>query len=150
MREHPDHALWQTVQRQVIDAQYAIGDEAYAKKDYEAARLAWKAFQDKYPLDVRNADIMFRLGNMLSDAKQYDAAIEQWKKVTSKYPSTEAASRSQFMIAMTYETLGRFEEAFIAHRAVTGKWQSAAQARVKRTEKPQDAGLYRAHFFDGR
>ena len=130
LREHPDHALWQTVQRQVIDAQYAIGDEAYAKKDYEAARLAWKAFQDKYPLDVRNADIMFRLGNMLSDAKQYDAAIEQWKKVSSKYPSTEAASRSQFMIAMTYETLGRFEDAFIAHRAVTGKWQSAAQARL--------------------
>lgn len=130
LREHPDHALWQTVQRQVIDAQYAIGDEAYAKKDYAAARVAWKAFQDKYPLDVRNADIMFRLGNMLSDAKQYDAAIEQWKKVSSKYPATEAASRAQFMIALTYETLGRFEDAFTAHRAVTGKWESAAQARL--------------------
>lgn len=130
LREHPDHALWQTVQRQVIDAYYAIGDEAYTKKQYDTARKAWQAFQDKYPLDLRNADIMFRLGMMFYDAKQYDAAIEQWKKVIGKYPSTEAASRAQFMTAMTYETMGRFDDALIAHRGVTGKWQSDAQARL--------------------
>ncbi len=130
LREHPVHRLWQSVQRQVLDAQYAIGDEAYTAKKYDAARLAWQAFQDKYPLDVRNADIMFRLGMMLYDAKQYDAAIEQWKKVASKYGGTEAASRAQFMTAMTYETLGRFEDAMAAHRLVTGKWQNDAQARL--------------------
>lgn len=131
LREHPVHRLWNSVQRQVIDAQYTIGDEAYKAKKYDDARKVWAAFQEKYPLDVRNADIMFRLGMMLHEEKKYDAAIEQWQKVASKYADTESASRAQFMIAMTLEKQDKFEEAMEAYRKVTGNWQGEAQRRVQ-------------------
>ncbi|MDQ3813495.1 MAG: tetratricopeptide repeat protein, partial [Armatimonadota bacterium] len=131
LREHPVHRLWNAVQRQVIDAHYEIGEEAYKAKKYDDARRAWQAFQEKYPLDVRNADIMFRLGVMLDEEKKYDEAIEQWRKVASKYPDTEAASRAQFMIAMTYEKLDKFEAAMTALREVGGNWQQEAQRRLQ-------------------
>ncbi|MCS6861673.1 MAG: tetratricopeptide repeat protein, partial [Abditibacteriales bacterium] len=131
LREHPVHRLWNSVQRQVIDAQYAIGDEAYKAKKYDEARQVWAAFQEKYPLDVRNADIMFRLGMMLHEEKKYDAAMEQWQKVASKYADTESASRAQFMIAMTLEKQDKFEEAMEAFRKVTGNWQQEAQRRLQ-------------------
>lgn len=130
LRDHPVHPLWNTVQRQIIDAEYAIGDEAYTAKRYAEARQSWQQFEQKYPIDVRNADIMFRLGMILSEGKQYDAAISQWQKVVSKYADTEAASRSQFMIALTYERLNRFDDAFTAYKAVRGRWQSDAQSQI--------------------
>jgi uncharacterized protein YfaS (alpha-2-macroglobulin family)/TolA-binding protein len=131
LREHPVHRLWNTVQRQLIDASYAIGDEAYRAKRYDEARRVWQSFQERYPLDVRNGDIMFRLGMMLHEEKQYPAAVEQWRKVASKYPDTESASRAQFMIGMTAEKQDHFEEAMAAYREVKGLWQAEAQRRVQ-------------------
>ncbi len=130
LREFPFHHLWNTVQRQLIDAHYAVGDEAYRAKKHDEARRAWQAFQERYPLDFRNGDIMFRLGMMLYDEKQFAPAIEQWQKVASKYRDSEAASRAQFMIAKTHEEGDRFEEAMAAYKEVKGTWQAEAQRRL--------------------
>src|SRR5262249_4462584 len=131
LREHPVHGLWNTAQRQLIDAHYAIGDDAYKAKKYDEARRAWQAFQERYPLDLRNGDIVFRLGMMLHDEKRPADAIDQWRKVASKYADTEAASRAQFMIALTHEQQDRFDDATAAYREVKGSWQPEAQRRLQ-------------------
>lgn len=130
LRDEPVHRLWNDVQRKIIDAQYAIGDEAYKANSYPEARRAWELFSEKYPLDGRNADIMFRLGMMQYDAKAYDAAVEQWRKVISKYASTDAASRAQYMIALTYEKRDQWDDAFAALKLVQGQWGDEAKSRL--------------------
>jgi uncharacterized protein YfaS (alpha-2-macroglobulin family)/TolA-binding protein len=130
LAEHPVHTRWNEVQRLVIDTHYAIGEEAYKKKDYDGARRAWDDFAARYPLDVRNADIMFRLGVMQDEADKQEEALAQWRRVVSKYSGTEAASRAQYMIALAYEKLGQWDDAFAALKLVQGKWQSEAQQHL--------------------
>jgi uncharacterized protein YfaS (alpha-2-macroglobulin family)/TolA-binding protein len=130
LADHSVHAKWNEVQRLVIDTYYAIGEEAYKNKDYDGARKAWDDFTRRYPLDVRNADIMFRLGVMLDEAGKHEEALAQWRRVVSKYAGTEAASRAQYMIALTYEKLGQWDEAFAALKLVQGKWQPEAQQHL--------------------
>lgn len=149
LRDHPVHAMWNQVQRELIDAQYAIGEEAYKANKYDEARRAWDVFTDKYPLDTRNADIMFRLGVMQSDAKKYEEAIVEWRKVISKYGATEAASRAQFMIAQTYEKLDRWDDAFAALKLVQGRYQADAQARLA-TLKARRMVVYTERAFTTR
>ena len=148
LAEHPVHRLWNEVQRQLIDAHYAIGDEAYKAKGYEAARKAWDAFTQKYPLDVRNADIMFRLGMMQHDAEKYDDAIAQWRRVVSKYPSSEAASARSSPLMPSFARLrccwGRRSGApttLCRHRSAAQRQRSAhRRRRLRRHRRRPTAG----------
>jgi uncharacterized protein YfaS (alpha-2-macroglobulin family)/TolA-binding protein len=149
LTEHPVHSKWNEVQRLVIDTYYAIGEEAYKNKDYDAARRAWDDFAARYPLDVRNADIMFRLGVMQDEAGQHEEALAQWRRVVSKYAGTEAASRAQYMIALTYEKLEKWDDAFAALKLVQGKWQSEAQQHLS-TLKERRLVVYTERAFTTR
>lgn len=137
LAEHSVHRLWTQVQQQIINANYLIGEEAYKDKDYKAARAAWEAFSQKYPLDWRNGDIMFRLGMILYEAGQYEEALAQWRKAISKYGGTESASRSLYMIALTLEKQGKWDDALAALKLVTGKWQNEAQTRLTTLKTPR-------------
>jgi len=139
LRTHVTHSSWNEVQRQVIDAEYLIGTEAYAAKRYDEAREVWTVFQERHPLDVRNPDIMFLLGMIEYEQEHWDAAIAQWEKLTSKYPDTEAAARGWFMIAQTYETrLDRLTDAMKVYEKVQqGPWQQEAQQRLARLRQPE-------------
>ncbi|NCO41824.1 MAG: tetratricopeptide repeat protein, partial [Armatimonadetes bacterium] len=127
-----NHRLWNQVQRQILDTEYLIGDEAYRAKKYADALKAWDAFRAKYPLDVRNPDIMFMRGMIQHDQKKYPEAIAEWAKLTSKYPETEPAARAWLLTGDAYETKTfEFEKAIEAYGKVgEGQWQAEAQQRL--------------------
>ncbi|MBW3541344.1 MAG: outer membrane protein assembly factor BamD [Planctomycetes bacterium] len=64
LEHHPAHPSWSEVQRWVIDAEYAQAEAARADENYELARELWETFLNKYPLDGRAAQILFRFGQM--------------------------------------------------------------------------------------
>jgi uncharacterized protein YfaS (alpha-2-macroglobulin family)/TolA-binding protein len=127
-----NHRLWNQVQRQILDTEYLIGDEAYRAKKYGDALKAWDAFQAKYPLDVRNPDIMFMRGMIQHDQEKYPETLAEWAKLTSKHPETEAAARAWLLTGDVYETKTlEFEKAIEAYGKVTqGQWQAEAQQRL--------------------
>jgi len=129
LTKHPAHKGWSTVQRQIIDTEYLMAEEQRKAKQYAAARELWSAFLTKYPLDGRNANILYQFGWMRHQEEKWEEAITDWRRVVSKYPKTNEASQAQFMIAATLEQkLGKLEEALEEYRKVT--WGNhAGQAR---------------------
>ncbi|MHC5040707.1 MAG: tetratricopeptide repeat protein, partial [Planctomycetota bacterium] len=91
LADHPAHGLWTRVQRQVIDAEYAIGAEKYAAKAFAKAKEAWDRFLGAHPLDGRCRKILLLYGKGDHETKAYERAVAQWEKLVSKYPRTNEA-----------------------------------------------------------
>ncbi|MCH8829238.1 MAG: tetratricopeptide repeat protein [Planctomycetes bacterium] len=158
--KHPSHSQWSTVQRRVLDAEYATAVEHRLKKNYAAARKSWATFLNKYPLDSRSATILFQFGSMkytaaakkhLDELKTikaaggkpdsrklspavvtlFEEAISDWKRLLSKYPGTNDASHGAYMIGVTREDrLGQLADALDAYKKVTGRYAAVARKRI--------------------
>ncbi len=158
---------WATVQKWIVDAEFAKADDAQANKRYDEARQLWQTFLNKYPLDPRAPSVLFRFGQMksieaaelhqeriaaalekgqsaqsvkLNDQceKLLEEAIIQWRRVVQKYPGHEQASRAAYVIGVTLEDrLGRLPDALTAYKEVKNAYTDRAKQRIARLTSPQ-------------
>jgi uncharacterized protein YfaS (alpha-2-macroglobulin family)/TolA-binding protein len=134
LTKFPTHEAWNTVQKETVDTEYAMGLEQYKAKQYDAAVKLLTAFVAKYPLDARNQGILFLFGQIQAEQKKYDAAIAEWSRLVSKHPDTAEASQARLRIAATLEQgLGKLNEAVEAYRKLTdGPTADEAQKNLAR------------------
>jgi len=134
LTKHPAHQAWSSVQREIINTEYLMGQEKLNEEDYAGARKLWSEFLAKYPLDGRNRNILYQFGWMHHQQEKWEEAMADWKRLVSKYPNTNESSRAQYMIAATLEQeLGRLEEALEEYRKVTwGNYAKGAKQAVAR------------------
>lgn len=148
LKRYPNHSLWPSVQRRVLDTEYLRGQEAYEQKKYRDAERLWKRFQEDYPLDLRNPDLMFMLGQMEFDQKRYKEAVEKWQQLASKYENTDAAARALLMVGVTQEEkLEDFDKAAETYAKVKqGRWATEAAQRLQ-TLKEKKLVVYTERTF---
>ena len=119
--KHTAHKQWSAVQREIIDAEYAMAKDKLAAKQYEAANRLFAEFMTKYPLDERLPGILLLMNEKSYAAHEWDEAIANWRALASKYPDSPEAMLAQFSIAGTLEwKLGKLAEALEEYRKVTG------------------------------
>jgi alpha-2-macroglobulin len=134
LAKHPAHKAWSTVQREIINTEYLMAEEARQEKEYGEARQLYDAFASKYPLDARNPQILYWHGEMLYQQEKWQAAIDEWRGLVSKYPKSNEASRGQLMIAATLENkLGDLAEALEEYKKLDwGPMQKSAKEAIAR------------------
>ena len=167
LENHPTDPQWPSVQKQVVDAEFARGSWARSRNRYDEARTLWQTFLNKYPLDVRAAGILKNFGHMKyaegmekhnkrvkaalskGDSAQsvslnkecrtlFEEAIADWRRVVQKYPNSNDASMAAMMIGVTLEDrLAQLNDALEAYRQVKGAQQGAAQKRIAGLTTPQ-------------
>lgn len=165
--EHPTDPNWPTVQKQIVDTEYAKASTAKREGNFEDARTIWQTFLNKYPLDPRAANVLLQFGQMKFDQANeihmqrvetalergdsaqsvainercrqlYEEAIVDWRRVVSKYPTSNEASQSALLIGMTLEDrLAKLKEALDAYQAVSGRFAEQAKQRITRLTTPQ-------------
>ncbi len=64
LEKYPSDPNWSSVQRVIIDTEYAMAEEQRTQENYTAARKLWETFLNKYPLDGRAATILLIFGQM--------------------------------------------------------------------------------------
>jgi uncharacterized protein YfaS (alpha-2-macroglobulin family)/TolA-binding protein len=130
---YPAYKEWESIQSKLIYIDYLQAYNSYVAGDYQQAINGFNRFMDDYPLDSRNASIMYMIGDIHYKQESWEEAIDQWKKVVSKYPGTTNAAKSQYYIGLTLEMeLNRLEEAKEAYEKVSGdyNWVSMANERI--------------------
>ncbi len=134
LTKHPAHEAWSEVQREIVNTEYLMAEEARQAKKYDEARGLFGAFAARYPLDPRNPQILYWYGEMFYQEEKWQAAIDQWRGLVSKYPGSEEASRGQLMIAATLEDkLGKLAEALEEYKKLNwGEMQPSAQQAIAR------------------
>ena len=167
LENHPTDPQWPSVQKQVVDAEFARGSWARSREKYAEARTLWQTFLNKYPLDRRASGILNNFGRMKyaegmekhnkrikaalqkGDSAQsvsvnkecrtlFEEAIADWRRVVQKYPNSNDASMAAMMIGVTLEDrLGQLKEALEAYRKVRGSQQGEAQKRIAGLTTPQ-------------
>ncbi|MCG8650803.1 MAG: tetratricopeptide repeat protein, partial [Pirellulales bacterium] len=165
--EHPTDSQWPSVQKRIVDAEFAKAEHAQREKRYDEARNVWQTFLNKYPLDPRSPRVLYQFGQMKSAAamekhlarikdamdrgdspqsirmsdecdKLFQEAIADWRRLVSKYPGTNEASQAAYMIGTTLEDrLGRLPEALDAYKSVQGPLEQRAQQRITILTAPQ-------------
>jgi uncharacterized protein YfaS (alpha-2-macroglobulin family) len=164
---HPTDPEWATVQKWIVDAEFAKADDAQVNKRYDEAQQLWQTFLNKYPLDARAPSVLFRFGQMKSIEaaerhqqriaaalekgqsaqsvkldnqceKLLEEAIIQWRRVVKKYPGHDQASRAAYVIGVTLEDrLGRLPDALAAYTEVKGAYTDQAKQRIAKLTSPQ-------------
>ena len=167
LEKHPTDPKWSTVQKQIVDSEYAKALNARSKEKFADARTMWQTFLNKYPLDSRAPSVLMQFGQMKfaeavgkhrervtvalekgdsaqsvqtnDECKQlYEEAIVDWRRVVAKYPSSNEASHASYMIGITLEDkLGKLKEALDSYKNVKGQFASKASQRTKRLTSPQ-------------
>jgi uncharacterized protein YfaS (alpha-2-macroglobulin family)/TolA-binding protein len=147
-RTHPSGADWAAAQRQILEAEYARGEEQRAAKSWEAARATWTRFLEDHPLDPRAADLLLAIGELYHDEARsrseaevtpssqtlglYHEALREWRKLPAKYPGSAQASQALWRIGVTQETaLHELEDAIETYRSCTfGPFEGQARSRL--------------------
>lgn len=131
---HPTHSAWSTVQREIVETEFAMARDRFDAKDYAQAAKLWTEFQARYPLDPRLPEILYWLGEIEYRQERWEAALAAWRRLVAKYPNTDWSSRAQWQIASTLEEkLGRLDQALEEYRKLTwGPWQSQARRAIAR------------------
>ncbi len=134
LTKHPAHEAWSEVQREIVNTEYLMAEEARQAKKYDEARALFNSFAAKYPLDPRNPQILYWYGDMFYQEQNWQAAIDQWRGLVSKYPGSEEASRGQLMIAAALEDkLGKLAESLEEYKKLNwGAMQQSAQQAIAR------------------
>ncbi len=147
----PNGAHWSQCQSGIINAQFQIGIDAVAAKDYALAKGFFDDFLKDYPLDGRARQILFTLGQIqyaqaveleenhekpneelqAEITAHYRQAIEEWERLVSKYPNTEESSLALYRIGVIQEEkIDELEQALATYQRLT--WgTSAANARQR-------------------
>ncbi|MCH7227488.1 tetratricopeptide repeat protein [Haloferula sp. A504] len=147
----PNGAQWSQCQSGIINAQFQIGIDAVAAKDYDVAGGHFDKFLQDHPLDPRARQILFTLGQIqhaqaveleesMEDpdeetrekiAGHYRKAVEEWEKLVSKYPNTEESSLALYRIGQVQEEkLGELEQALATYQRLNwGSWSGQASQR---------------------
>ena len=130
---HPTDKQWSSVQRQIINTEYAQASYYLQKKKYAEARVAFQKFLAKYPIDPRATEIMFNFGQMQILQKKYKEAIADWEQLIAKYPTSSRASQAQFLIAKLWETEFKdLDKAIEKYKEVKGNYNSQARLQLTR------------------
>ena len=134
LSKHPAHEAWSTVQREIVNTEYLMAEEARQGKKYVQARQLFSDFAARYPLDPRNPQILYWYGQMLYQQEKWQAAMDEWRGLVSKYPKSNEASQGQLMIAATLEgKLGELAEALEEYKKLDwGPMQESARRAIAR------------------
>ena len=141
----PNGAQWSQCQSGIIDAEFRIGLDAVAAKDYTLAKKHFDTFLQDHPLDGRARQILFTLGQIqyalaaeLEEANEnadeeaaakveehYRKAVAEWERLVSKYPNTEESSLALYRIGVVREEkLGELDQALATYKRLN--WGSSA------------------------
>ena len=71
LSKHPAHEAWSAVQREIINTEYLMAEEARQEKKYDEARQLYAEFRSQVPARFsRNPQILYLYGEMLYRAGQ--------------------------------------------------------------------------------
>ena len=149
--KYPNGEHWSQCQSGIINAEFQIGIDAVAAKNYDVAKKHFDDFLKSYPLDSRARQILFTLGQIkfsaaeeLEDSQEnpddeqaaavreaYQLAVEEWNRLVSKYPNTEESSLALYRIGVIQEEkLGELEQALATYQRLTwGTYSGQARQR---------------------
>ncbi|MDZ7618156.1 MAG: tetratricopeptide repeat protein, partial [Patescibacteria group bacterium] len=115
--KHPADPAWSTVQKSIVNMEYARAYEAYQAERYDEAIERWNEFLARYPLDDRSARVLFLLAAIDAQQERWEAAVAAWHRLASKHPDSAEARQARLSVAVTLEEkLGRMDEALEEYR----------------------------------
>ncbi|MGB2632928.1 MAG: tol-pal system protein YbgF [Candidatus Acidiferrum sp.] len=77
------------------NAQYWLGEIAYAQKDYNTAVQQYDKVITNYPKSFKLASAHFKKGMALLDLGQKNSGVKELREVVKRYPGTEEERRSR-------------------------------------------------------
>lgn len=153
--KYPSGQQWADAQREMLNAEYAIGQKHREDGEWDLARKTWTDFLGAHPLDSRAKGIAFALGEMYLDqardenekeqrawenpalAELHRKAIAEWDNLSKKYAQSEEASRALYFIGSVYENeLLELESSIDYYRRCDfGSYSSHAAKRLQEMTK---------------
>jgi len=153
--KYPSGAQWAEAQREMLDAEYAIGGKHRSDGEWQKARETWTSFLAAHPLDSRARDIAFDLGELYIHQAQEEnekglrawqdenltnlhrKAIAEWDNLAKKYEQSDEASHALYSIGSTLEVelldLGKSIEYY--RRCNFGSYAGHAANRLREMTK---------------
>ena len=141
----PNGAQWSKSQSGIINAEFQVGIDAVAARDFGRAEGHFDQFLQDHPLDGRARQILFTLGQIQRTLAEeleekhevpdeetadkiavlYRKAVQEWERLVSKYPNTEESSLALYRIGVIQEEkLGELEQALATYKRLN--WGAAA------------------------
>ncbi|HEX4750646.1 MAG TPA: tetratricopeptide repeat protein [Bryobacteraceae bacterium] len=80
-------------------AQYRLGEIAYAQGDYRGAVQALDAVLERYPQNSSTRDAALMKGKALAKSGQRTQAVQELRALIQKYPGSEQARQAQLALA---------------------------------------------------
>jgi tol-pal system protein YbgF len=77
------------------NAQYWLGEIAYAQKDYNTAVQQYDKVITNYPKSFKLASAHFKKGMALLELGQKNSGVKELREVVKRYPGTEEERRSR-------------------------------------------------------
>lgn len=77
------------------NAQYWLGEIAYAQKDYNTAVQQYDKVITNYPKSFKLASALFKKGMALLELGQKNSGVKELREVVKRYPGTEEERRSR-------------------------------------------------------
>ena len=133
----PNGAQWSQCQSGIINAEFQVGIDAVAARDFGRAETHFDKFLQDHPLDERARQILFTLGQIqfalaeeLDEKNEspdeetareiknlYRKSITQWERLVSKYPSTQESILALYRMGVIQEEkLGDLEQALVTYQ----------------------------------
>ncbi|MDH5681152.1 MAG: tetratricopeptide repeat protein, partial [Spirochaetota bacterium] len=149
LKSYPNHMLWQNVQRQIINTKLSKGFYLVGQKRYPEGEEILKAFLEEYPIDSRNAGIMYTLGEISYLQKDYDEALKRWNKLSKKYPNNVVSHKALYSMGKVYVSEKQaFEKGMDMFKQVKyNPWHNKSQVELSSLKKKSLALETRRQFF---
>ena len=153
--KYPSGEQWAAAQREMLNAEYSIGEKHRQDGEWEKARTTWTEFLAAHPLDSRAKTIAFALGELYVEqardqneknirawedqslAALYQKAIAEWDNLAKKYANTDEASKALYSIGRAYEMeLLELEQSISYYRRCNfGSHSGSATRRLQQMTK---------------
>ncbi|HTM20428.1 MAG TPA: tetratricopeptide repeat protein [Kofleriaceae bacterium] len=105
---------------------FTAGKEAFAAKDYAAARGYFKKLVTKFPDDARAAEAQFLRAETHRLEKDWEQAIVEYQKIMDKYPKSEWGDDAFFHAGEAAEALKNCAEARAYYSALKQNYKSSS------------------------
>jgi len=133
---YPDGPQSADAQRAVLDTQVAAANDLLGHRQYADARVAWRAFVGRNPLDPRVPQLLYQVGESFQAEEKFADAIAAYETLAGKFPGSEPAAHAQFQVAALDENeKGDPAAAIERFKKITVEpWQAQARQRIAAME----------------
>ncbi|MFI4875280.1 MAG: tetratricopeptide repeat protein [Blastopirellula sp. JB062] len=90
---------------------YAVAASQYARKDWEAAIVAFDRFLHDYPQHELAGPLFFYRGEALIQLEEYDSAQQSYEKFLQREQTHASRAQAEFRVAECYYLTGELEQA---------------------------------------